>query len=212
MPKGKWQCSGCTQKAPKKSKSRKRGGPPTHLLHNADSDESPEQTGPNSPANESSSKASNATEKATPEPPSSPEQPPAPAKEENNATAAAAKSNNNQKPPPSKKRKMTKMDKDLTICHTVISEMEALDHAWPFLQPVNTKQFPTYKKVIKQPMDLATIKKKLDSNGYKLRDGFLDDVRLIFSNCELFNEDDSPVGKAGHAMKRHFEARWAELT
>lgn len=213
MPRGKWQCSGCTQKAPKKSKSRKRGGPPTHLLHNADSDESPEQTGPNSPANESSSKASNATEKATPEPPSSPEQPPAPAKEENNAKeAAAAKSNNNQKPPPSKKRKMTKLDKDLTICHTVISEMEALDHAWPFLQPVNTKQFPTYKKVIKQPMDLATIKKKLDSNGYKLRDEFLDDVRLIFSNCEMFNEDDSPVGKAGHAMKRHFEARWAELT
>ena len=107
---------------------------------------------------------------------------------------------------------MTKLDKDLTICHTVISEMEALDHAWPFLKPVNTKQFPTYKKVVKHPMDLATIKKKLDSNGYKLRDEFVNDVSLIFSNCELFNEDDSPVGKAGHAMKRHFETRWAQLT
>jgi hypothetical protein len=111
-----------------------------------------------------------------------------------------------------KKRKLTKLDKDLTICHTLISEMEALEHAWPFLYPVNTKQFPTYKKVIKQPMDLATMKKKLDANGYKLRDDFVEDIRLIFSNCELFNEDDSPVGKAGHAMRSHFEARWAELT
>jgi hypothetical protein len=34
------------------------------------------------------------------------------------------------------------------------------------LYPVNTKQFPTYKKIIKNPMDLATIKKKLDQvNG-----------------------------------------------
>ena len=40
----------------------------------------------------------------------------------------------------------------------------------------------------------------------------MNDIRLIFSNCELFNEDDSLVGKAGHVMRSHFEARWAELT
>ena len=115
-------------------------------------------------------------------------------------------------PSAAKKRKMTKLDKDLTICHTVVSEMEALDDSWPFLTPVNTKQFPTYKKVVKKPMDIATIKKKLDANGYKIRDEFVEDVRLIFYNCELFNEDDSPVGKAGYAMRSHFEARWTELT
>ena len=214
MPRGKWQCSGCTQKVPKKSKARKRGQP-THLLHNADSDESPEQTGPNSPSAEGSPKTSNAGDKASPEPASSPSPSPSTGStsvttEKPNTTTNTA--NNNSKPPANKKRKLTKMDKDLTICHTLISEMEALEHAWPFLYPVNTKQFPTYKKVIKQPMDLATIKKKLDGNGYKIRDEFVDDVRLIFTNCELFNEDDSPVGKAGHSMRSHFEARWAELT
>ena len=221
MPRGKWQCTGCTQKVPKKSKAKKRG-PPTHLLHNADSDESPEQTNPNSPSGSSASpKAATekANEKANSEPPPSPEQqqqpapPPTPPSAVEKASAAAAANNNHNKPPvANKKRKLTKLDKDLTICHTLISEMEALEHAWPFLYPVNTKQFPTYKKVIKQPMDLATMKKKLDANGYKLRDEFVDDIRLIFSNCELFNEDDSPVGKAGHSMRSHFEARWAELT
>ena len=116
-----------------------------------------------------------------------------------------------------KKRKLTRADKDLTICSTLISEMEAHEDSGPFLFPVNTKQFSTYKKVIKTPMDIATIKKKLDlpsgnASAYKSRNEFVEDVRLIFSNCEVFNEDDSPVGKAGHAMRNLFETRWAELT
>ena len=116
-----------------------------------------------------------------------------------------------------KKRKLTRADKDLTICTTLISEMEAHEDSGPFLFPVNTKQFATYKKVIKIPMDISTIKKRLDlpqgnSSAYKSRDEFVEDVRLIFSNCEVFNEDDSPVGKAGHTMRNLFETRWAELT
>lgn len=47
---------------------------------------------------------------------------------------------------------------------------------------------------------------------YKSREEFCSDVRLIFNNCETFNEDDSPVGKAGHGMRMFFETRWLELT
>ena len=46
---------------------------------------------------------------------------------------------------------------------------------------------------------------------YKTRDEFCADVRLIFSNCDLFNEDDSPVGEAGHAMHTFFEGRLTQL-
>lgn len=48
--------------------------------------------------------------------------------------------------------------------------------------------------------------------SYKTRDEFIADVRLIFDNCEIFNEDDSPVGKAGHSLRKFFESRWIELT
>lgn len=48
--------------------------------------------------------------------------------------------------------------------------------------------------------------------SYKSRDDFIGDVRLIFDNCEMFNEDDSPVGKAGHSLRKFFEARWVDLT
>lgn len=55
-------------------------------------------------------------------------------------------------------------------------------------------------------MDLSTIKKNLHTT-YKSRDCFLTDVRLIFDNCETFNEDDSPVGKAGHNLRVFFESK-----
>ena len=47
---------------------------------------------------------------------------------------------------------------------------------------------------------------------YKTREDFCADVRLIFKNCVTFNEDDSPVGKAGHSLRTYFDSRWAELT
>ena len=47
---------------------------------------------------------------------------------------------------------------------------------------------------------------------YKTRDDFVADVRLMFANCVTFNEDDSPVGKAGHGLRTFFDARWQELT
>lgn len=112
-----------------------------------------------------------------------------------------------------KEKKATKkLMKELAPCKTVLEEMEVHEDSWPFLLPVNTKQFPTYRKVIKYPMDLSTIKKRLQDMVYKSRDDFITDVRQIFDNCEMFNEDDSPVGTAGHGMRKYFEQRWAELT
>lgn len=74
-----------------------------------------------------------------------------------------------------------KLMKELAICKTLLGEMEVSawqclycelisnytvtlqlhEDSWPFLLPVNTKQFPTYRKIIKNPMDLSTIKKRL---------------------------------------------------
>ena len=104
-----------------------------------------------------------------------------------------------------------KIDKELSLCMILVTELEDCDDAWPFLFPVNSKQFPTYKKIIKNPIDIDTIKKKLEAGSYKGKEDFRKDMRLIFANCEVFNEDDSPVGKAGHAMKMLFDTRWVEL-
>lgn len=63
---------------------------------------------------------------------------------------------------PKKERISKKLQKELAPCKTLLEDLECHDDAWPFLLPVNTKQFPTYKKIITSPMDLSTIKKRLN--------------------------------------------------
>ncbi|XP_075685452.1 bromodomain adjacent to zinc finger domain protein 2B isoform X14 [Rhinoderma darwinii] len=115
--------------------------------------------------------------------------------------------------PPSKKSKTSAKDesKDLTICSVILSEMESHEDAWPFLLPVNLKLVPGYKKVIKKPMDFATIREKLSNGQYPNFESFALDIRLVFNNCETYNEDDSEIGRAGHKMRIHFEKRWTEI-
>ncbi|XP_076359120.1 bromodomain adjacent to zinc finger domain protein 2B-like [Tachypleus tridentatus] len=104
------------------------------------------------------------------------------------------------------------LKEELAVAMTILEELEKHEYSWPFLFPVNTKHFSTYKKVIKKPMDLSTIRNKLEGRIYKTKESFVDDVQTIFDNCKAFNEDQSPVGKAGHILRSYFERRWAELT
>lgn len=52
-------------------------------------------------------------------------------------------------------------------------------------------QVPNYYKIIKHPMDLTLVKRKLQRKHplhYKSTTEFVSDVRLVFSNCAKFNE------------------------
>ncbi|XP_053774687.1 bromodomain adjacent to zinc finger domain protein 2B isoform X7 [Desmodus rotundus] len=100
--------------------------------------------------------------------------------------------------------------KDLALCSMILTEMETHEDAWPFLLPVNLKLVPGYKKVIKKPMDFSTIREKLSSGQYLNPESFALDVRLVFDNCETFNEDDSDIGRAGHSMRKYFEKKWTD--
>lgn len=67
-----------------------------------------------------------------------------------------------------KKERKAKENADvsgLTACTVILSEMETHEDAWPFKTPVNTKQFPTYKKIIKKPMDLQSMRQKFESGA-----------------------------------------------
>ncbi|KAF7210168.1 bromodomain adjacent to zinc finger domain protein 2A isoform X1 [Nothobranchius furzeri] len=111
-----------------------------------------------------------------------------------------------------KRRRMTTRNQpDLTFCEIILMEMEAHADAWPFLEPVNPRLVPGYRRIIKNPMDFLTMREKLLQGVYCSCDEFSADAQLVFNNCELFNEDTSEVGTAGHSMRRFFESRWAEF-
>ncbi|XP_034028715.1 bromodomain adjacent to zinc finger domain protein 2A isoform X2 [Thalassophryne amazonica] len=111
-----------------------------------------------------------------------------------------------------KRRRMTTRNQpDLTFCEIILMEMESHADAWPFLEPVNPRLVPGYRRIIKNPMDFLTMRERLLQGGYCSCDEFAADAQLVFNNCELFNEDTSEVGMAGHSMRRFFESRWAEF-
>lgn len=73
---------------------------------------------------------------------------------------------------------------------SVLQEIKSHDSAWPFLEPVNPKTTGAfdYYDVIKNPMDLSTMQKRLDAgNFYVTKDIFTADLRRMFENCKTYN-------------------------
>ncbi len=92
----------------------------------------------------------------------------------------------------------------------ILNELLKSDVSWPFQTPVDAKQHPEYYECVNHPMDFSIIKKKMRNNQYTKREEFSHDVELILNNCEYFNEDDSPVGQAGHLLRACFESQWTK--
>ena len=67
--------------------------------------------------------------------------------------------------------------------------------AWPFHTPVDPVklQLPDYFDVIKQPMDLSLIKKKMETMQYKSAKEIIADFDLMFNNCYTYNRPTEDV-------------------
>lgn len=103
---------------------------------------------------------------------------------------------------------------DLRFCNQTIKELTSKKHFnvnFPFLAPVDTValNIPNYDEIVKEPMDLGTIQTKLANNQYENGDEFERDVRLVFSNCYIFNPEGTDVNMMGHKLESVFDKKWA---
>uniref|UniRef100_A0AC34RJW4 Histone acetyltransferase n=1 Tax=Panagrolaimus sp. JU765 TaxID=591449 RepID=A0AC34RJW4_9BILA len=80
---------------------------------------------------------------------------------------------------------------------SVWKTVDSIEEAFPFRVPVNPEALgiPEYSEIIKNPMDLLTIRSKLDSFAYSNPREFCADVWLMFDNAWLFNKKSSKVYK-----------------
>uniref|UniRef100_A0A3B4TC67 E3 ubiquitin-protein ligase TRIM33 n=1 Tax=Seriola dumerili TaxID=41447 RepID=A0A3B4TC67_SERDU len=82
-----------------------------------------------------------------------------------------------------------------------------------FREPVPSS-VPNYYKIIKQPMDLKKVKKKLQlrsSQYYQSTQEFVSDIRLVFKNCAKYNEVGSEMAISGKAVGLYFEEKLLEM-
>ncbi|XP_022682005.1 transcription factor GTE8 isoform X1 [Setaria italica] len=95
-------------------------------------------------------------------------------------------------------------------CEAILKKLMTQKYSHIFNIPVDVVklQIPDYFDIIKTPMDLGTVQKKLESGSYTSPSDFAADVRLTFNNAMTYN----PRGHAVHDMaiqlNKMFENRW----
>lgn len=109
----------------------------------------------------------------------------------------------------------------------VLTELKAhTEYSTPFLTRVNKRDAPDYyncrcssrrgarclcdqlmpRIVIKNPMDLGTMTKKLKSLTYKSKADFVADLNLIWDNCLKYNQDmNHPLRRMANGMRKEAE-------
>nr|KAF6432939.1 bromodomain containing 3 [Molossus molossus] len=112
--------------------------------------------------------------------------------------------------------KKGKLSEHLRHCDSILKELLSKKHAayaWPFYKPVDAEalELHDYHDIIKHPMDLSTVKKKMDSREYPDAQGFAADIRLMFSNCYKYNPPDHEVVAMARKLQDVFEMRFAKM-
>lgn len=85
--------------------------------------------------------------------------------------------------------------------------------AWPFYQPVDSIKLniPDYHKIIKHPMDLGTIKKRLENNYYFSAKECIQDFNTMFTNCYVYNKSGEDVVLMAQALEKLFLTKVSQM-
>ncbi|XP_051818669.1 bromodomain-containing protein 1 isoform X2 [Antechinus flavipes] len=87
------------------------------------------------------------------------------------------------------------------LLRSVLDQLQEKDPARIFAQPVNLKEVPDYLDHIKHPMDFATMRKRLDAQGYRDLNEFEEDFHLIIDNCMKYNAKDTIFYRAAVRLR-----------
>ncbi|GAA0152350.1 hypothetical protein LIER_10854 [Lithospermum erythrorhizon] len=81
------------------------------------------------------------------------------------------------------------------------------DHpdSWPFKEPVDARDVPDYYDIIKDPMDLKTMSKRVESELYYVTlEMFVADAKRMFANARTYNSPDTIYYKCSTRLEANF--------
>ncbi|KAK8579260.1 hypothetical protein V6N13_142472 [Hibiscus sabdariffa] len=98
-------------------------------------------------------------------------------------------------------------------CSDLLGKLMKHKFGWVFDKPVDVMGLGLhdYYTIVKHPMDLGTVKTRLNKNWYKSPGEFAEDVRLIFSNAMLYNPKGQDVHIMAEKLSEIFEENWAAI-
>jgi bromodomain-containing factor 1 len=92
-------------------------------------------------------------------------------------------------------------------CSAIMRNLKKHRDAAPFLNPVDYVKLNVldYPDIVKQPMDLMMVDRKLNASEYASVDEFVADVRLIFNNCFKYNGPEAMISVLCQNVESAFE-------
>jgi len=94
----------------------------------------------------------------------------------------------------------------------IINAMLQLPDIWPFEHPVTPEEAPDYFDVVKDPIDLEGIQKRLNTGQYYITEHiFFADIRRMLDNCKLYNKEDTPYYRCAANVQNELCSKgWAK--
>ncbi|NWT40864.1 BRDT protein, partial [Chroicocephalus maculipennis] len=95
----------------------------------------------------------------------------------------------------------------------VMKAMWRHNFSWPFHQPVDAAalNLPDYYSIIKKPMDLSTIKKRLEHNYYTKAAECIEDFKTMFLNCYIYNKPGDDIVFMAQELEKVFMQKIAQM-
>uniref|UniRef100_A0AAY5EX23 Tyrosine-protein kinase BAZ1B n=1 Tax=Electrophorus electricus TaxID=8005 RepID=A0AAY5EX23_ELEEL len=82
---------------------------------------------------------------------------------------------------------------ELEKCEEILQKLIKFRYSWPFREPVSAEEAEDYQDIIVSPMDFSTMQSKFQSSQYRGTHDFIEDMKLVFSNAEEYNQPGSSV-------------------
>lgn len=96
-------------------------------------------------------------------------------------------------------------------CAKLLRDMMNHPLASPFLKPVDPNLVPDYYTIVSDPMDLGTIKKRLENGDFEDTEEFADAVRQVWTNCFLYNVEGTPIRQNATTLQQLFETKFKDV-
>ncbi|KAL5564448.1 hypothetical protein UlMin_027612, partial [Ulmus minor] len=98
-------------------------------------------------------------------------------------------------------------------CNNLLEKLMKHKFGWVFNKPVDAKALGLhdYNIIVKHPMDLGTVRTRLDKTFYKSPMEFAEDVRLTFRNAMLYNPKGQDVHIMAEQLLKLFEEKWVTI-
>lgn len=101
-----------------------------------------------------------------------------------------------------RRRRAENLPLNSSLLYDLLDEIMKNENSWPFLRPVTHSEVPDYHTIIKEPMDFAKVKSKLNMGKYTINEELLKDIELVFKNCDIYNQEGNEIYEAGSSLEK----------